>query len=237
MTANIIKGLLPDGHAPSVLKQEIKDMIKSEAPAADLTKLATKEELAAVTPTAEAVAKTLGYALVVGENEPAPTTYGVRTVWLDTSNPGAFTPPAPVFSQKNKTVEIPSTKLATYKLGGAAIAAGVHRVDEPYPKAVSVTAEPAGGAKFAVGAVASWTFTYESQVIPLMTLCSRSRPICVLMTRQALRSRRTAAPRRSSSSRSTTTSWCRAARVSVSVLLPQRQAASPISSRSSRLIP
>lgn len=166
MTANIIKGLLPDGHAPSVLKQEIKDLIKSEAPAADLTKLATKEELAAVTPTAEAIAKALGYALVVGENEPAPTTYGVRTVWFDTSNPGAFTPPAPVFSQKDKTVEIPSTKLATYKLGGSPIAAGVHRVDEPYPKNVSVTAEPAGGAKFAVGAVTSWTFTYESQVIP-----------------------------------------------------------------------
>ena len=166
MTANIIKGLLPDGHAPSVLKQEIKDMIKSEAPAADLTKLATKEELKAVTPTAEAVAKALGYALVVGENEPAPTTYGVRTVWLDTSNPSEFTPPAPVFSQKNKTVEIPHTKFATYKLGGNAIAAGVHRVDEPYPKTVAVTAEPAGGAKFAVGAVASWAFTYESQVIP-----------------------------------------------------------------------
>ena len=166
MAANIIKGLLPDGHAPSVLKQEIKDMIKAESPAADLTKFATKEELAAVTPTAEAVAKALGYALVVGENEPAPTTYGVRTVWFDTSNPSAFTPPAPVFSQKNKTVEIPSTKFATYKLGGAPVAAGVHRVDEPYPKTVSVTAEPAGGAKFAVGAVASWTFTYESQVIP-----------------------------------------------------------------------
>lgn len=166
MTANIIRGLLPDGHAPSVLKQEIKDMIKAESPAADLTKLATKEELKAVTPTAEAVAKALGYALVVGENEPAPTTYGVRTVWLDTSNPSAFTPPAPVFSQRDKTVTIPSAKLATYKLGGAPVAAGVHRVDEPYPKTVSVTAEPAGGAKFAVGAVASWDFTFESQVIP-----------------------------------------------------------------------
>ena len=166
MTNNIIRGLLPDGHAPSVLKQEIKDLIKSEVPAADLTKLATKEELAAVTPTAEAIAKALGYALVVGENEPAPTTHGVRTVWFDTSNPGAFTPPAPVFSQKNKTVEIPSTKLATYKLGGNAVGAGVHRVDEPYPKTVSVTAEPAGGAKFAVGAVTSWAYTFESQVIP-----------------------------------------------------------------------
>lgn len=166
MTNNIIRGLLPDGHAPSVLKQEIKDLIKSEAPAADLTKLATKEELKAVTPTAEAIAQALGYALVVGENEPSPTTHGVKTIWFDTSNPGAFTPPPPVFSQKNKTVEIPSTKLATYKLGGAPVGAGVHRVEEPYPKNVSVTAEPAGGAKFAVGAVTSWAFTFESQVIP-----------------------------------------------------------------------
>ena len=90
----------------------------------------------------------------------------MRTVWFDTSNPGAFTPPAPVFSQKAKTVEIPSTKFAAYKLDGSPVAAGVHRVEEPYPKTVSVTAEPAGGAKFAVGAVASWAYTFDSQVIP-----------------------------------------------------------------------
>lgn len=166
MTNNIIRGLLPDGHAPSVLKQEIKNLIKSEAPAADLTKLATKEELAAVTPTAEAIAKALGYALVVGENEPSPTTHGVRTVWFDTSNPGSFAPPAPVFSQRDKTVTIPATKFATYKLDGAAVGAGARRVDEPYPRTVNVVAEPAGGAKFAVGAVTSWTYQFESQVIP-----------------------------------------------------------------------
>ena len=166
MTNNIIRGLLPDGHAPSVLKQEIKDMIKSEAPAADLTKLATKEELAAVTPTAEGIAKALGYALVVGEDEPSPTTHGVRTVWLDTSNPSAFAPPAPVFSQRDKTATIPSTKFATYKLDGAPVGAGVRRVDEPYPKTVNVVAEPAGGAKFAVGAVTAWTFSFEAQFIP-----------------------------------------------------------------------
>lgn len=33
MTANIIKGLLPDGHAPSVLREEILSLIKSTAPA------------------------------------------------------------------------------------------------------------------------------------------------------------------------------------------------------------
>lgn len=33
MTANIIKGLLPDGHAPSALREEIISLIKSAAPA------------------------------------------------------------------------------------------------------------------------------------------------------------------------------------------------------------
>lgn len=166
MTANIIKGLLPDGHAPSVLKQEIKDMIKAESPAADLTKLATKEDLADAKPTAEAVAKVLGLWPVRGDSEPAQTMHGVPVVWIDTSNPGAFVPPAPAFSQKSKSVEIPSTKLATYKLGGAPVGAGTHRVEEPYPRTVSVTAEPAGGATFAVGAVTAWTFTFEAQAIP-----------------------------------------------------------------------
>ena len=166
MTANIIKGLLPDGHAPSVLKQEIKDLIKSEAPAADLTKLATKAELAEAKPAAEAVAKVLGLWPVRGDSEPAPTMHGVPVVWIDTSNPGAYVPSAPVFSQKSKSVEIPSAKFATYKMDGQPIGAGTHRVEEPYPRTVSVTAEPAGGATFAVGAVTSWTFTFEAQAIP-----------------------------------------------------------------------
>lgn len=165
MTNNIIRGLLPDGHAPSVLKQEIKDMIKAEAPTADLSLLATKADLADAKPTAEAVAKVLGLWPVRGDSEPAPTMHGVPVVWIDTSNPSAYTPPAPAFSQKGKSVEIPSTKFATYKLGGSPVGAGTHRVDEPYPRTVSVTAEPAGGATFAVGAVTAWTFTYEAQAI------------------------------------------------------------------------
>lgn len=44
--ANIIKGLLPSGKAPSVLKAEIIELIQTEAPAPDLTPYATKEELA-----------------------------------------------------------------------------------------------------------------------------------------------------------------------------------------------
>lgn len=47
---NIIKGLLPSGKAPSVLKQEIIELVKSEAPAPDLSKYATKEELQSITP-------------------------------------------------------------------------------------------------------------------------------------------------------------------------------------------
>ena len=165
MTNNIIRGLLPDGHAPSVLKQEIKDMIKTEAPTADLSLLATKADLADAKPTAEAVAKVLGLWPVRGDSEPAQTMHGVPVVWIDTSNPSAYVPQPPVFSQKGKSVEIPSTKLAIYKLNGAAVGAGTHRVDEPYPRTVSVTAEPAGGSTFAVGAITAWTFTYEAQAI------------------------------------------------------------------------
>lgn len=166
MTNNIIRGLLPDGHAPSVLKQEIKDMIKAEAPAADLTTLATKAELADVRPTAAAVAKALGLWPVRGDSEPAQTMHGVPVVWIDTSNPSAYVPPAPVFSQQKKDIEIPSSKFATYKLNGNPVGAGTHRAEEPYPRTVSVTAEPAAGATFAVGAVTSWAFTFEAQAIP-----------------------------------------------------------------------
>lgn len=44
--ANVIKGLLPSGKAPSVLKEEIIEMIGEHAPAPDLSGYATKEELA-----------------------------------------------------------------------------------------------------------------------------------------------------------------------------------------------
>lgn len=43
--ANTIKGLLPSGKAPSVLKAEIIELIKTEAPAPDLSAYATKEEV------------------------------------------------------------------------------------------------------------------------------------------------------------------------------------------------
>lgn len=43
--ANVIKGLLPSGMAPSVLKAEIIELVKTEAPAPDLSPYATKEEL------------------------------------------------------------------------------------------------------------------------------------------------------------------------------------------------
>ena len=44
MSKNFI-GLLPSGNAPSVLKAEILEMVKTEAPAPDLSGVATKEEL------------------------------------------------------------------------------------------------------------------------------------------------------------------------------------------------
>ena len=44
MSKNFI-GLLPSGNAPSVLKAEILEMVKTEAPAPDLTGYTTKGEL------------------------------------------------------------------------------------------------------------------------------------------------------------------------------------------------
>ena len=44
MSKNFI-GLLPSGKAPSTLKAEIIEMVKTEAPAPDLSGVATKEEL------------------------------------------------------------------------------------------------------------------------------------------------------------------------------------------------
>lgn len=44
--ANIIKGLLPSGKAPSVLKEEIIEMVGEHAPAPDLSGYVTKEDLA-----------------------------------------------------------------------------------------------------------------------------------------------------------------------------------------------
>lgn len=166
MTNNIIRGLLPDGHAPSVLKQEIKEMIKAEAPAADLSLLATKAELAEARPTAEAIAKALGYFLVVGVAEPEPTTYGVRTLWVDTSNPSAHVPAAPAFSQQAKTIEIPADRGVTYRIDGAPVEAGTSRVTEPFPKTVHVSATAKSGFTLAVGAPTEWSFTFESVAIP-----------------------------------------------------------------------
>lgn len=166
MTNNIIRGLLPDGHAPSVLKQEIKDLIKTEAPTADLSLLATKAELAEARPTAEAIAKALGYFLVVGVAEPEPTTYGVRTLWVDTSNPSAHVPAAPTFSQQAKTIEIPADRGVTYRIDGAPVEAGTSRVTEPFPKTVRVSAIAKSGFTLAVGAPTEWSFTFESVAIP-----------------------------------------------------------------------
>ena len=152
MTNNIIRGLLPDGHAPSVLKQEIKEMIKAE--------------LAEARPTAEAIAKALGYFLVVGVAEPEPTTYGVRTLWVDTSNPSAHVPAAPAFSQQAKTIEIPADRGVTYRIDGTPVEAGTSRVTEPFPKTVHVSATAKSGFTLAVGAPTEWSFTFESVAIP-----------------------------------------------------------------------
>lgn len=129
--ANVIKGLLPSGKAPSVLKAEIIELIKTETP--------EPEPL-----TEEAVAQALGYALVVGKTEPEPTRHGVPVIWFDTRNQSAWTPTAPVIDDKAKTVTIPTDEGATYRLNGEVKTAGTYPFTpegSPIPITVVATAQ------------------------------------------------------------------------------------------------
>lgn len=129
--ANVIKGLLPSGKAPSVLKAEIIELIKTEAP--------EPEPL-----TEETVAQALGYALAVGKTEPEPTRHGVPVIWFDTRNQSAWTPTAPVIDDKAKAVTIPADEGATYRLNGEVKSAGTYPFTpegSPIPITVVATAK------------------------------------------------------------------------------------------------
>lgn len=164
--ANTIKGLLPSGKAPSVLKDEIISLIKAEAPAPDLSPYATKEELAEVKPTAEAIAKAQGVWLVRSDTQPEPTMYGVPVIWVDTANPDEYRPSAPVFTSSTRTYTIPADRGATYWVDGTEVKAGTHTAPEPYPKTITITAKAKPGFTFAVGALTSWQYTFEAVPIP-----------------------------------------------------------------------
>lgn len=153
------------GHLQGKPLESVHGVVAEAVPpavAAEVAKL--PKPTAEITP--EALAKEMGVWIVYGGTEPEPTKYGVNVVWVDTSNPSAHVPAAPVFSQQAKTIEIPTDRGVTYSIDGAPAAAGTHQVAEPFPKTVRVSAVAKSGFTLAVGAQTEWSFTFESVAIP-----------------------------------------------------------------------
>ena len=165
MASFTIRGLTPDGHAPQTLRDEIRGMIQAAKPAP-------------VTVEAEQIAARLGFWPVRSGTKPPATMYDVPVVWFDTSTPAApapvtpapstptlkkVTPQAPTFSGGTRTYTIPTVEGVIYQAGGQTVTG---TVSVTAPASVTITAKPAEGYTFPVGAVASWTFAFEAQGIP-----------------------------------------------------------------------
>lgn len=166
MTKFTIRGLTPEGRAPQALRDEIADMIQVAKP---------------VPVDAEQIAAQLGFWPVRSDTKPPATMHGVPVVWLDTSTPAPpvpdtpaptpttrpalkkVAPPAPVFSGGARTYSVPTVEGVTYQAGGQTVTGTVSVVA---PASVTVTAKPAEGYAFPVGAVSSWTFAFEASSIP-----------------------------------------------------------------------
>lgn len=167
MAVNIM-GLLPNGKAPAALKQEISEMIAANGGGAG----------GEVTP--EAVAKAFGVWVVRSESQPAATMHGVPVVWVDPSGkaqpapapvpatPGepekkTVTPAAVTFSSTGKSYTVPAVEGVIYQVDGRDVTGTVSV--EP-PKSVTVTAKPAAGYVFQVGAPVSWSYAFEAASNP-----------------------------------------------------------------------
>lgn len=153
------------GHLQGKPLESVRSAVADAVPPAVAAEVAKLPKPAAeITPAA--LAKEMGVWFVYGGAEPEPTKYGVNVVWVDTINPSAHVPAAPVFSQQAKTIEIPADRGVTYRIDGAPVEAGTSRVTEPFPKTVRVSAIARSGFTLAVGAQAEWSFTFESVAIP-----------------------------------------------------------------------
>lgn len=153
------------GHLQGKPLESVRGAVAEAVPPAVAAEVAKLPKPAAeITPAA--LAKEMGVWLVYGGAEPEPTKYGVNVVWVDTSNPSAHVPAAPVFSQQAKTIEIPADRGVTYRIDGTPVEAGTSRVTEPFPKTVRVSAIAKSGFTLAVGAQTEWSFTFESVAIP-----------------------------------------------------------------------
>lgn len=167
MVVNIM-GLLPNGKAPDALKSEIREMIAAGGGGAG----------GEVTP--EAVAKAFGVWVVRSESQPAATMHGVPVVWVDPSGKAApapapvpatpgepekkvATPAAVTFSSAGKSYTVPAVEGVIYQVDGRDVTGTVSV--EP-PKSVTVTAKPAAGYVFPVGAPVSWSYAFEAASNP-----------------------------------------------------------------------
>lgn len=153
------------GHLQGKPLESVRGAVAEAVPpavAAEVAKL--PKPTAEITPAV--LAKEMGVWIVYGGTEPEPTKYGVNVVWVDTLNPNAHVPAAPVFSQQAKTIEIPADLGVTYRIDGTPVEAGTSRVTEPFPKTVRVSAIAKSGFTLAVGTQTEWSFTFESVAIP-----------------------------------------------------------------------
>lgn len=78
--ANIIKGLLPSGKAPSVLKDEIISLVKAEAPAPDLSGYATVEAVESVVKASGGIRQVSGNVVLSPADPPVVEMYAAGNV-------------------------------------------------------------------------------------------------------------------------------------------------------------
>lgn len=129
----------------------------------DLSGYATKDDLSQVAPTAEAVAKAMGFALVAGEVEPEPTRFGVPVVWLDTRakrDPAARQPITPLFDIAKRTYTVPEDEGVEYLVDNALKAKGTYPVTPP--AVVRIVARAKSG--YTLAGTTEWSQEFEEQV-------------------------------------------------------------------------
>lgn len=177
--ANIIKGLLPSGKAPSVLKEEIIGLIKTEAPAPDLTPYAKADALQALDtrvddlegkPAAgiyiDAYGRTRQYIFVASDTDPGKTRlidgieYEVWWVQTTPPDPTQYVPAKVAFDAAARSYTVPSDAGASYKIDGVLRPAGVYPVAGMAEVKVTWEATPKPGFTFKQGAVTSGSFTF-----------------------------------------------------------------------------
>lgn len=106
----------------------------------------------------EAQAQAQGFWIVAGPTKPSyDTKYGVPVYWLDTNiirDPSAWVATAPTFSLATQSYTIPSDEGVNYKVDGAIVQPGVHKVTT-IPSTVDIYAEAKVG--YTLTGVNSWS--------------------------------------------------------------------------------